>query len=407
MQLTTEFRLITNALANNHLGVLNAGFLSAESIIICVAFLKKSGLSLMRDALFRAVANGVAVKVIVGLDFYLTEPDALEELFERFAGCSNAALLLCKQGRETFHPKIYYWEERNRTQILIGSANATRGGIASNIEVSIAHTVEKNSALAKDLKSFISSLEAHERVSVADGLMLSQYRRRYAIYSERRGRAEKDAAEEISKLFLLDKKKLKKYLAEYRVDTDQQENLRVKRIRYKEAKKQLESLASGNINSKAAFLERYELLVGKEGVPALWHSGSLFRSKAKVASRYMRFINMLQAIRGNIKASPEVVLNIAREHAAEIGGIGLNVITEIMNTYAPRKFAVLNKNPTDSLEHLGFERFGSLNKALFTGSRYVRFNNLIRELATSCGFENLSDVDHFLNYIYWKYVKSK
>ena len=31
----------------------------------------------------------------------------------------------------------------------------------------------------------------------------------------------------------------------------------------------------------------------------------------------------------------------------------------------------------------------------------------MENLAARCGFEDLSQVDHFMNYVYWKYVKGR
>lgn len=114
---------------------------------------------------------------------------------------------------------------------------------------------------------------------------------------------------------------------------------------------------------------------------------------------------MLKAVHNSINQKPETVFAVGIQHAVDIDGLGLNVLTEILNTYKPSKFAVLNRNPATSLAHLGFEEFKSFSKNSFTVEKYIRFNELIKEIADLCEFKELSEVDHFMNYVYWAYAK--
>ena len=91
------------------------------------------------------------------------------------------------------------------------------------------------------------------------------------------------------------------------------------------------------------------------------------------------------------------------QFVVKVKGLGVNVLTETLNTYSPNKCAVLNKNPLGSLSHLGFENFK--RQESFNASDYEDYNGFIKEFAKSCEFKNLSQVDHFLNYIYWEHVK--
>jgi len=44
-------------------------------------------------------------------------------------------------------------------------------------------------------------------------------------------------------------------------------------------------------------------------------------------------------------------------------------------------------------------------KISFREEKYVEYNDLLKNVAVRCGFGDLSQVDHFMNYVYWKYVK--
>ncbi len=180
-----------------------------------------------------------------------------------------------------------------------------------------------------------------------------------------------------------------------------------KRANYQLAKELLDDLTPDKVKSKTKFLEVYERLVGAKDKQGLWHSRGLFRSKNIVAEKYELFLQLLSAVREKIKDSPDVVLEVGLNHARNINGLGPNVLTEIMNTYSPENFAVFNNNPVSSLAYLGFENFGSLEKKNFLGQKYLKFNKLIWELSQLCGFVDLSQVDHFLNFVYEKYAKPK
>lgn len=402
-----DSELIINS-ESDHATIISEGITAADQVVICVAFLKKSGLALIRNSLEAALKKGATVKIVVGTDFFLTEPDALQGIFDLCAPHQkNASLFLCETASATFHPKIYYWSKNGTAQVIVGSANLTAGGLKENIEVSVLHTLQENSEFTKKLLSFVAELENDERVCRVTFLDISRYRRKYEIYRRKLNKAEKEAKKEVESLFSFDEKKLKKYLKEYSLNKGEQGELKEKRANYKKAKSLLDKLATEEIRSKEDFSDIYEKLVGSQDSRALWHSGGLFRSKNKVAEHYEHFIEMLKMIRSNLNSADNVLFDKCRQHAQQIEGLGPNVITEIMNTYAPEKFAVLNNNPASSLSHLGFEEFGSLNKKFFSGNQYAKFNGLIREIARLCKFSDLAEVDHFLNYVYWNHAKPK
>jgi hypothetical protein len=75
----------------------------------------------------------------------------------------------------------------------------------------------------------------------------------------------------------------------------------------------------------------------------------------------------------------------------------------MLNTYAPTQYAVLNKNPIESLKALGFTRFPS--PASFTADTYAEYCDFMTRLGSTCKLKDLGDVDHFMNFIYWNYAK--
>ena len=104
-----------------------------------------------------------------------------------------------------------------------------------------------------------------------------------------------------------------------------------------------------------------------------------------------------------LKKEPSEIFNNALNLSEKINGLGVNILTEIMNTYNPKRCSVLNKNPLESLNEIGFQKFKS--QQYFNSNDYQVFNKIMIDILNKCKFKNLGQVDHFCNYIYWKYVK--
>lgn len=397
--------LISNTKKISHAQKICKGLSSASEIFICTAFLKVPGLTLIRESLEAALHRGATATVLVGLDFFITDPKALRELFDLMGNKKyqkRAHLLICAQSNETFHPKLYFWRNGKDTNIVIGSANLTSGGLTRNIELSVMHSLPHDSELANEVLAFRDEMEKHERVEPATEKLLSQYGRKWEIYSEAKKAADSEAKKKISEEFKFDVEKLNTCLKEYRHDKAQKINWKEKQKRYLEARKILDHLTGLTKIGKRDFLSNYEKLI--EGDWHFWSSGGLSRNKNQLAQNHKKFLALLKQIRNDHSSAPmRSVLDEVHAQAKKITGLGWNVITEILNTFAPTKFGVFNGNSTGSLAHFGFERFK--NPAQASVEKYVRFNRLITELAKEHGFSDLSQVDHFLNWVYWKYVK--
>src|SRR5881397_547597 len=111
-------KLILNNTGNGHYQFLKPHFETAERVSISVAYLKKTGLTLLRPPLEAALGRGTKVEMFCGLDFFLTDPDAVQDVFDLFVG-KRATLYLCDIARVNFHPKVYcFWSNRHTTAIV-------------------------------------------------------------------------------------------------------------------------------------------------------------------------------------------------------------------------------------------------------------------------------------------------
>lgn len=377
-------QIITNDKKTTHLTIVKRLVKNSDELIICVAFLKSSGLRKLAKWLPK---NST---FYIGTDFYITEPRALKRLIK-----SGHTVYLTKKAKSTFHPKIYYSLKGNNISILTGSANITGGGLETNLEVSVLFQTQTNSSIDKDFKKLINLYLTHSS-KITGELQLSQYERKFETYRKKHKKADKEFKEETSKTHKLDLSKLNKYVKEY-LNTGGLERFSERVEYYKTAKGLLNSLTKKNITSAEDFLYYYD------DIARSFHSSGLLRGKTTFAKKHKAIIKIIKLIHNNKDKRPEFVFSKTLPIVKSIKRFGVNALTEIMNTYNPNKFSVANGRTLNSLTDLGFAKFPKANN--FTIDIYEKYNDLITEIAIACNFKDLGQVDHFLSWYYDQYVK--
>ena len=84
-----------------------------------------------------------------------------------------------------------------------------------------------------------------------------------------------------------------------------------------------------------------------------------------------------------------------------IEGAAVNYITEIMMTYNNNDFANMNKNPLTVLREEGGVNLKA-HSSSFKGVDYAEYCELIEEISTKLGLNDMLEADSFFNEIYWK-----
>lgn len=148
-------KLISNHHSDNHLNSISSLINGAEKIVVCIAFLKLSGLKLLCEKLKHKKGKCI---FFIGTNFYQTEPDALLLIYEQ-----GHEAYITKKEKITFHPKLYYFKNNETINIIIGSANITSGGLESNFEISSFVETFNNSEIDNDFNQIIKSFEAYSR----------------------------------------------------------------------------------------------------------------------------------------------------------------------------------------------------------------------------------------------------
>jgi HKD family nuclease len=102
---------------------------------IAVAFAKGSGLA-AAPSLERLAASGGEVQLLAGVDFQLTDLDAVSR-FDRPPSVAKVYLHPFGEERVVFHPKVYLLESDEIATAIVGSSNLTAGGLSGNVEANV------------------------------------------------------------------------------------------------------------------------------------------------------------------------------------------------------------------------------------------------------------------------------
>ncbi len=384
--------------------LLTTNIAQAKRIDIAVAFLNVNGLSLVENELLAALNRGCEVHLFVGTDFYRTDPEALGRLERTFRERESGKLFLVGQNpRAMFHPKLYVFERDDQITAIIGSANMTEGGLRNNREACCIVSAPVGSELQSKTQRLFAQYESARDVKEASAWEIERYATKYHTFRERVTAAEKKAIEEIKSIPELDEDKLQTHLAQYLADIRERADYQIRFENYKEARRLLDQLASGSVATEAQFRVVWERLIGGAGVDKVWHSDGMHRKGHTAIESFSEVCQMVKTVRDNEGLSPRQLFELGQQYTRRIKGIGVNVLTETMNTYYPDKCAVLNRNPWASLRYFGLSEFPK--PISFKGHHYERFNNVIAYIKNLCGFESMGQADHFLNFVYWKYAK--
>ena len=112
---------------------------------------------------------------------------------------------------------------------------------------------------------------------------------------------------------------------------------------------------------------------------------------------------MIQTIREHPEASATELFELGIPYVKRVTGLGVNVLTEVMNSYYPDRCPVLNNNSLGSMRRLAIGQFRGPQD--FKAKDYSKFTEILDYLRNLCAFDSMGRVDHFLNYVYWNYAK--
>ncbi|MFK5976886.1 MAG: phospholipase D family protein [Sulfurovum sp.] len=161
--------------------VIKNELMEADTVRIAVAFLKKTGLDLVKKQLDFALSQKTNIEFIVGLDFKTTDYKALNEL-EKIKQENETFKYYCfgdkgdNYNSLIFHPKIYLFNSNNKYTSIVGSSNFTGGGLSTNFEVNtIFQETNKNYQYFSQLETIYKEIKFQDSIFIPNRVYLDKY----------------------------------------------------------------------------------------------------------------------------------------------------------------------------------------------------------------------------------------
>jgi len=397
--------LVANNGTTDHARAITEILEDADQILIAVAFLKTGGADLLGAILEKRLGAGAEAEIFIGTDFFLTQPAALKRLLtlkDRYPACR---VMVADQTSATFHPKAYVARKGAEYLSLIGSANLTAGGLHSNEELSLCVRHSAGDPLTAQLIASFERYREEARFQELDPLLLEQYASRYRIHEAERQKFERARDAALPAAF--DLRVIDDWYARYLADAEAMSDLAKRKERRTEARRVQRAIAALNRgpidrHARDAFREGLRDLMTSNGGRHLWFSGDIHRRGNEALDHPKEMIDLFDVAQRAARLPPREGYGVVREAGDPIPGVGLNMATEILCTFAPDRYAVYNGNTVGALGALGI---GAPSYANFRAIGPARYENLcatIKALGARIGGADFSEADSFLNWIYWQ-----
>lgn len=156
---------------------LSSSIKQAEEVKIAVAFMSQRGLDMIGDALDHCLQSGGYFEMLVGLDMHVTDPQALQDIYDLSRRSSNVTVFCHASPRSDviYHPKLYLLKAERQVSIIIGSSNLTQGGLKRNIEANLAIQAEIHDQMVSDAYDTYNQLKFHQHRVIPDQEFLDLY----------------------------------------------------------------------------------------------------------------------------------------------------------------------------------------------------------------------------------------
>lgn len=106
---------------------------SCDSFCFSVAFINKSGLAILKQALIDLRGKGIRGKIITSTYLGFNHPNVFKELLI----FDNIEVRIFEDEEIGFHPKGYIFKHKNNFDIIVGSSNLTQSALSTNQEWNI------------------------------------------------------------------------------------------------------------------------------------------------------------------------------------------------------------------------------------------------------------------------------
>lgn len=122
------------------------------------AFASQAGINGLSKHIAAARKHLNIITIVTGVDQKGTSKEALEALLN----LKINAFVFYQPSFSIFHPKIYLFEGKDKSELIIGSSNLTSQGLFANVEasllVSIDNSVEADRKIVEQLKDYFKGI---------------------------------------------------------------------------------------------------------------------------------------------------------------------------------------------------------------------------------------------------------
>lgn len=133
-----------------------------NSLKVGVAFIKRSGISRLYDALDQfGAAHPGGMSFSIGIDHGGTSIEAADALYTLLTKHRGKLWFVHNpQGspRPTYHPKMWLFSRGKKRLLIVGSGNITQGGLFTNYEASLAVTAQSHATVIRDTERFFKQM---------------------------------------------------------------------------------------------------------------------------------------------------------------------------------------------------------------------------------------------------------
>lgn len=343
----------------------------ASEIYIAVALCKESSLDILKKA-----QKLNSVKIITGT-YLPTPPDVLEELKKLYK--DNARVYVREEG--VFHPKVYLFKIKDNFVGYISSANLTQGGLSENVELTYRIT---NQSDCKSILKWFNSIfkDAHS--------ITNNFIKKYRSYFEKWNKNEGVQRKEFSNIhkkdveFFLNKKKLIRYLQEWRHSSIYDDICKEREKALKGLRKALDYENNFKNIDIEAFL----------AIDALGHIIPIHKDKLQQAVQDLSLKKLCKMLCDDTLSTAKKYEYALTKY--KVSGCGKNIITKILAVHNPKEYFVWNKAIDDVLKKFDFQC--SRNKAW---DKYAKFCDFFKSINQEVDIKNFAVLDYGLSEMKW------
>lgn len=377
----------------NHSATMLDLFNKATEVNIAVAFLRKSGLDLLRAKIEERLENNAKITIYCGLSFFQTEPVALRSMYQWHQKYPKFKLNIIEYDpKKTFHPKVYCFQSDRHVQLVVGSANFTKGGFETNDEVSLCLSAEAESSVHQESKNYFKSLDQFCVNENGIEQAITEYEKKRKTEKPKLDRSKKSAKKELNEIttytnqhhaqikymFMLYEHMPKYFIREYQSRLS----------RYRSARKMLQNIPTNmaNIDFSAWF----------QDITNLMFSSGLDRHKSEITAQKKEVLSFFRYLVKN--ASKKDIVISGFKQLEKINGMGINMMSEVLNTMNPREVPVINNRSVGALLHFGFSIKKSAQQ--YNEVDFNKVTSIAQSIRKDFQCEDLGRIDHFLHFTY-------